>query len=476
MLVAAAVTIMILAALVFLVVRSYEPLSTTAILTRSLTEIPGRSGACLVTPLLLVAAWLGVAFALSADELPTGATVGWANRWVRVLLIGGGAAVLFAFAKAARLSAINVLGGNSLVAIVEARLEAYQGIYIAFASVLLVLLLFQGTVSSGLPRRPQRRSSKLTMLVGLIASGALLAGAYQAGLKMVLANLASFYAGALHSGKTKGAGVLAVFERAMQTEPRCLLHRIRLGENLMEQAKETSDEREFGALIRRAEETFSQGQQPPNLNVCSVHVISVYSLWLSREKEPDAKLELATKASRACEKALIYAPDNSSVRNVSAYLDLTYLKQEARAIANYRRVVELDPGLEDAHVRFANHLAAKARAAQDKAERRNLAAQAISCFMKGAAASKKPASYHDSEVRLCADLGEPDLVLACYSNAREASLPAEVWSVEEGLAGVYRAWRNKAAALEHIREALRQAPPKFQAHLQQVKDELEQQP
>jgi tetratricopeptide (TPR) repeat protein len=391
------------------------------------------------------------------------------------LFISGGVAVVYALFKAGQLATIGAVPTASASAwAVLKQCAGYENAYLSFMVVSLGLLLVGGFACSLRAPRATDKSSKTGLVVGVIASLSVLATACLTNLNIIRADISLRWANVLHSQGVRPASI-EVYGRAVRLNPREFIFRSKLSQALRDQAEAAPDLATFNDLMSQAEQVLLDAQKVSTLNRGAYHLGDLYLDWALRQPQADQKLELARKASRALDQALVFEPRTGFVWNESANVDLILLNQEHEGMRKNQKAIELafqrDKGL------YGDFYAAKSRAAQNKELQRQYALQAIRFYdlaiSNAISANTALFPYQMAQGNLCFGLNDWNQALACYLYASKTAPATGAWQVQEMLARTYCARKDKLAALEHLQLAIDTAPPGKKPLLLQFKAQVQ---
>jgi tetratricopeptide (TPR) repeat protein len=476
-LMAAAVTATLLVALLFNFISMYSRSSGSALdfLSRALTQTDGLAGTNRIIILLLLATWGATCLAMTFSELTPPNLRRWGSQFLTALTLSGATSCLYAVAKAAQLAAIGPFPTASVsTEEVLAQSAGYERVYLTFLGVLAGLVLVWALICAWRTLPGARALAKAPWAVGFILAA--LVANHLLNVVVGLGGARARWAVALHSQKLYPAAA-AVYEQAVEREPGSFALRSRLSGVLQDQAKATFNESRCNELLGRSEQILIEAEQRFPFTRAANHLGDLYRTWALREPHPERKLELALKASRAFDRALLSEPTNPQFWCQSAQVDLILLDREQEGLRKARQALSLYAQTDQAYSIMGKYYARKGAAAADSATKKRYDMQAVGIYREAVTnlADSGTALYpfQVASGNLLLDVDDAQSALPGFLEAAKTAPPDVMWQVNEGLARAYLRLTNKSAALQSIQQAIQAAPASEKAALQQLQGKIQ---
>lgn len=146
----------------------------------------------------------------------------------------------------------------------------------------------------------------------------------------------------------------------------------------------------------------------------------------------------------------------------------------ADAAAKIARSVELDPYYDLPLAMLADYHARQARSLPAGDGKTNELEQALASYQKAVQINPKNFKYILAAGETLAGLNRYDQALQVYQQALGANVmpPDQLWRMDEHIAQVYLAMKEKSSAMESIGRAMQAAPQAEQAALQVLQKEI----
>jgi len=322
----------------FIQITSRQPLSTLEVLGQSLTQLDHgqRSNPCLL-PLLLLT-WLGCSLAFTLDQARNDPRHPWRGHFLTTLVLSGLIAGTYAALKGFQIAALGPLPDAfaSVTSVLHQGSE-YLWICLVFLGICVAFVLWSGCLISP-ETPPSRRNSGPILATGIVSVllAALLTWCIT--IRFLRADVACRWAEQLGD-----AGALPqtaeVLRRTLTVDPWPLAYRTDLAQVATYLAKTAPGRPEFEAWMTAAEQGLLAA--PGGLDRRAYQLGLLYMDWAFGETDPATKLDLANKAGRAFDQALVYEPKQEMVWRESAAADILLLNRPAEGEAKIRRAGEL---------------------------------------------------------------------------------------------------------------------------------------
>ncbi|MBI3764853.1 MAG: hypothetical protein HY260_23685, partial [Chloroflexi bacterium] len=195
----------------------------------------------------------------------------------------------------------------------------------------------------------------------------------------------------------------------------------------------------------------------------------LYRWWASVAPNAAERIARAQTADGYYTRAVTLSPQNATLWDEWASLDLSFLDDRAGALEKLNHSLGLDAKYDRTYALLGDYHATLARAAGDPAEY----AQAAEAYQRGIALTPDAISLRIGLGAVYSATGQNDRAIDSYSQAVKVAPPTvNLTNVFRALAELYRRDGDKGNALKYARLALSHAPDEMKPEIQKFIEEL----
>ncbi len=276
-----------------------------------------------------------------------------------------------------------------------------------------------------------------------------------------------------------------LYQKSLQLTPQEDHYYLFLGRVYLEQAKVTTTAADQDSLVNHAETDLKTAQSINPLNTDhTANLARLYSWWAGQATTSATRLERAQKASDYYATAVTLSPNNSTLWDEWAVLDLKLLNEPQLALQRLNQALALDQKYSFTQGLLGDYYLMVASSASDSKVKQQALTTAAS-YYRTAADVAKPAdttpqsTYLESlgnVLSLQAGLDPQNLdrqlyqqAISAFQEAIDAGLGSnDLWQVQQNIAKIYMQLGDKANAQYYASQALQSAPNTATSQIQDL--------
>jgi tetratricopeptide (TPR) repeat protein len=279
-----------------------------------------------------------------------------------------------------------------------------------------------------------------------------------------------------------------LYQRSLQLTPQEDHYYLYLGRSYLEEAKITGSTIDQDSLVQKAEKDLKVAQAINPLNTDhTANLARLYSWWASKASTQGDLTERAQKASDYYSAALTLSPNNSTLWDEWASLDMQLLNDPQLALERLNHAMQLDQTYSFTQGLMGDYYLKIANLASDATSKEQALMTAAS-YYRAAADLAKPADP-SSKASYLVSLGnvftisagvDPENInreqlgqaIGALQEAITAGLgTADLWKVQQAISKIYLQIGDKSNALTYAEQALQSAP---ESAISQIQDLITQ--
>ncbi len=266
-----------------------------------------------------------------------------------------------------------------------------------------------------------------------------------------------------------------LYQKSLQLTPNEDHYYLFLGRVYLEQAKATTTAADQDSLVNHAENDLKTAQSINPLNTDhTANLARLFSWWASQAATTGTRLERAQKASDYYASAVTLSPNNSTLWDEWAVLDIKLLNQPQLALERLNQALALDQKYSFTQGLLGDYYLMVASSASDTTVKEQALASAAGYYRTAADVAKSTdttpkSTYLESlgnVLSVKAGLDPQNLdrqlyqqAISAYQEAIDSGLSSsDLWQVQRNISKIYIQLGDKANAQYYASQALQSAP------------------
>jgi tetratricopeptide (TPR) repeat protein/O-antigen ligase len=474
------------------ITNSPRSASFIGIVIDSLTRLPNKDNALSFGILLLILiTWIVSVLLFTAESANLAENHTWLSKLGFLGLISIAIGVIFWLLQGISLSALAsfTVGTTDDLLVQVSNIGALLTKFYLFIFMVFVLISF--ILPDEWPARGASSNTVSAILVPvLLISVFTLANA--SNLRVIDADITFKMADPFtKNGKWDIATLL--YQRSLELTPQEDHYYLFLGRSYLEQAKLTQATADQDSLVLKAERDLKVAQSINPLNTDhTANLARLYSWWAGQATTQATRTDRAEKASEYYTDALTLSPNNSTLWDEWAVLDMQLLNNPQSALEKMNHALSLDQKYNFTQGLFGDYYLQVANSAGDPAVKEQALMTAAEYYRTAADVSKSTdttpkASYLVSlgnVLTLSASLDPQNInrqqyqqAIGAFQEAIDAGLgSSDLWKVQQAIAKIYLQLGDKANALFYANQAIQSVPDTAKSQIQDLISQIQSTP